>query len=505
MTDSVVWVIVVIVVVPLAVLGIAEFDERLRQRDSPLRGALAVVRTWALPFFAVWAVLRPVLGRGEDTLGVQFAATALFVALGAAILRVLRVLTARVAARERDDGRGPVPQLLLALPRLVVIGALAWLLLAQVWGVDLSGLLAALGVTSLVVSFALQDTLSGLASGFLLLSDQPFQPGEWISSGDIQGMVVDINWRTTRIRTRNGDMVVVPNSQLAKTSIVNYTAPEPLHRVVVALQVAFSNPPTLAKEMLLAAARETAGVLSDPPPSVRVVTIDDPLMGYEVDLWITDYAIEPRVRSDFGSLVWYQSHRLGVPLPSPAQDLYLHDAAAEAEAAKPTPTAIRAALRKSPLLGLLDDPDIDRLVPASRLARFAAGELMVQSTSSTRDLLVLVEGNANLVLIEPGHDDAIVGDIANGETIGTLEGPRGEGRMIAVRAVTDCEVLIIAAAAASDITSRHTAIAAAFNRQREIRARRVSRLLTARATLAAATAVPTTRDVASDTRDESTP
>jgi hypothetical protein len=98
-----------------------------------------------------------------------------------------------------------------------------------------------------------------------------------------------------------------------------------------------------------------------------------------------------------------------------------------------------------------------------------------------------------------------VGDIANGETIGTLEGPRGEGRMIAVRAVTDCDVLIIAAAAASDITSRNTAIAAAFNRQREIRARRVSRLLNARATLAAATAVAATADVASDARDEPTP
>lgn len=483
---SVVWTIVVIVVVPLLVIGAAELDEQLRQRDSPLRGAVIIVRNWALPAFAVWAVLRPVLGRAEDSLSVQLVATVLIVALGAAALHILRIFATGLANRPRRDGSGPVPQLLLALPRILVLLVAAWLLIAGVWGVNLSGLLTALGVTSLVVSFALQDTLSGLASGFLLLSDQPFSPGDWISSGDTEGVVVDLNWRTTRIRTRNGDMLIVPNSLLAKANILNYTAPEPLHRVVVPLQVAFSNPPTLAKEMLLDAARGTAGVLEDPPPNVRVVAIDDPLMGYEVDMWVSDYSVVPRVRSDFGSLVWYQSHRHGVPLPSPAQDLYLHDSAAETEAARPTPMSIRAGLQHSPLFAMLDDADIDRIVPATRPARYAAGELMVESNSSVRDLMVLTAGRALLVLIQPGHEEAIVGDIADGDTVGILEGLRGEGSL-AVRAVTDCEVLIIEASAAGDITSRNADLAAAFNRLRAIRSRRVDRLLAARAQLAATT------------------
>ncbi len=481
--DTVFWAVVVIIVVPVAVLGVAEFDERLRQRDSPMRTALAVVRTWALPFFGIWAVLLPVLGRPQDSLLVQLAATGMLLALGVAALQVLRVIVARLAGRPSTDGRGPVPQLVLALPRIVVMLVLAWLVLAGVWGVDLSKALTALGVTSLVISFALQGTLSGLASGFLLLSDHPFKPGDWIAAGANEGMVIDLNWRTTRIRTRNGDMVIVPNSQLASTEILNYSVPEPVHRIVVPLQVAFSNPPTLAKAMLLDAARETVGVLAEPPPNVRVVAIDDPLMGYEVDLWVSDYSIVPRVTSDFSSLVWYQSHRHGVPLPSPAQDLFLHDAAAEAEAAKPSPAEIRADLRQSPLLAMIDDADIDRLIQSTRRARYAAGELMVEAGSSARDLLLLVDGRAQLVLIEPDHADAIVGDIGDGETIGVLERPRGEARTLAVRAVTDCEVLIIEAEAASDVTSRNAGLAAAFNRLREIRVRRVERLLIARATL----------------------
>jgi small-conductance mechanosensitive channel len=475
-----VWAIVVIVVVPFAVIAAAELDERLRQRESPLRAAVTIVRAWALPIFAVWAILVPVLDRDRDELLVRAVASGLIIVSAVAVLSVFRVIVGRVAGRPRDDGRGPVPQLLLALPRIALLLTGAWLLLGGVWGVDLSRALTALGVTSLVVSFALQPTLSGLASGFLLVSDRPFEPGDWIEVGDTTGLVIDLNWRTTRIRTRNGDMVTVPNSQLANASIVNYTSPDPLHRVVVQVQVAFSNPPTLAKNMLLDAARGTAGVLSDPPPTVRVVEVDDPLMTYDVQMWIDDYAIVPRVKSDFGSLVWYQSHRHGVPLPSPAQDLYLHDAAAVAEAAKPKPADARRGLQQSPLLAVLDEADIDRLAAAARPARYAAGELMLDLTLSRGDMLVVVEGRAALVLIEPGHDETIVGDIATGETIGMLGRPHGEGRVLAIRAVSDCEVLTVDATTVTEVVSRNAQLVVAFNRMAAIRSRRIERLVSAR-------------------------
>ena len=320
-TANATWAIIMIVAVPAVVIAAAELEERLRQRDSDLQPAVRILRNWALPFFAIWALLVPVLGSSRDSMGVRLAASGLVLADSASVLSLLRVIVADIRDRPRTEGGRPVPQLLLALPRLAAIIATGWILISTVWGVDLSAALTALGVTSLVVSFALQDTLSGLASGVLLLSDPPFHPGDWIESGDVEGVVVDVNWRTTRIRDRNGDVITVPNSQLAGANIVNYTSPDNLHRVVVGLQVAYLNAPTLAKAMLLDAAKGTPGVLEDPAPLVRVVQIDDPLMGYEVHMWIDDYAIAPRVKSDFGSLVWYQSHRHGVPLPSPAQDL----------------------------------------------------------------------------------------------------------------------------------------------------------------------------------------
>jgi len=501
--SSILWAVVVIAVVPFAVIAAAEVDERLRQRESPLRGALGALRGWALPFFAIWAILVPVLGRNDTSPLVRTVASGLVLALSVGATRVLKVIIDRIRNRPQVDGRGSVPQLLLAMPRIAVILVTAAFLIGGVWGINLSAILTTLGVTSLVVSFALQDTLSGLASGVLLLSDQPFQTGDWIQAGDTEGLVLDINWRTTRIRTRNGDMVIVPNSELAGAAVLNFSAPESLHRIVVPLTVAYVNPPTSAKEMLLDAARSTPGVLSDPPPNVRIVAIDDPVMGYVVDLWVNDYAIVPRVESDFGSLVWYQSHRHDVPLPSPAQDLFIHDAAAEAEASKPKPGDIRRGLQRTPLLGLLSDDDIDRIVPETRPLRYAVGELMIDSQSTRQELMVIVEGQAVLELIEPGFDNVVIGEVGGGETVGMLEGLRGEARILALRAETDCEVLVISAAAASDIGSRNGDLAAAFNRMSAVRQRRVQRVVTARAAGEPATNALTTDEALPKSATES--
>ena len=469
------WALIVIVIIPAAIIAAAELDERLRQRESALRPALITVRTWALPFFAIWALLVPVIGSERESLVVRIIASGLVLALAAAALGVLRVIIEDIRRRAQSGERGGAPDLLLALPRIATIIAAGWILIDTVWGIDLSAALTALGVTSLVVSFALQDTLSGLASGILLLGDRPFQPGDWISSGDVDGIVVDINWRTTRIRDRDGDMLIVPNSQLAGSTVVNHTSPDPVTRVVVEVQIAFTNPPTLAKEMLLDAARGTPGVLEDPPPDVRVVQIDDPLMGYEVQLWVDDFAIGPRVKSDFGSLVWYQSHRHAVPLPSPAQDLYLYDAATTPADREFTMAEVRLGLQRSPLLASLADADIDRLAVATVPSRFAAGETIVDSRTSSPSIAVVVEGRAVLVLVEPGEPDATVAELGEGDLLGLTDDTGG--RVLVVRAVTDCEVLSVEAEAAAEIGSRNADVADAFDRTSSIRRRRVDRII----------------------------
>ena len=96
-----------------------------------------------------------------------------------------------------------------------------------------------------------------------------------------------------------------------------------------------------------------------------MVQIDDPLMGYNVHMWIDDYTISPRVKSDFGALVWYQSHRMDVPLPSPAFDLYHHDPIQEAADATLTVDQLIDRIRRASVFSELNDTDIRELAEAA--------------------------------------------------------------------------------------------------------------------------------------------
>ncbi|MGB9357586.1 MAG: mechanosensitive ion channel domain-containing protein, partial [Acidimicrobiia bacterium] len=258
-----IWAAFLIVLLPVLIIGAGEVQERLRQRGSLLEKPVATFRNWVLPLEALWILVVLIFDVSDSNILSRAIATALLVAAAAAVLQVLRFFTVQAAERAKIPGTRSVPQLFMMVPRLLVFLVAGWLLFSVIWNVDLTGLFAALGVTSLVISLALQDTLSGLASGFLLLSDKPFAPGDWIEVDDIEGQVVDTNYRSSRIRDRNGDLIVIPNSVLAGATLVNFDQPGGLHRVVVELQVAYANPPSNAIDMLLAAARATDGVLEE--------------------------------------------------------------------------------------------------------------------------------------------------------------------------------------------------------------------------------------------------
>lgn len=470
-----IWAIGLTVLLPLLILGFGELGERLRQSGSPFQSTVSLVRSWVLPLFALWILATAVLEIDRERAALRWLATAVIVVATMAALSLLRAVVSVIRVRSRAPGRRKVPELLFLLPRMVVFITAFWLLFGGVWAVDLSNLATALGVGSLVISLALQDTLSGLASGFLLLGDRPFSPGDWIRVGDVEGRVVDVNWRSSRIETRPGDLVIVPNSMLAGEVITNYDEPTRLHRVDVQLQVAFSNSPTEAKEMLLAAAWATSGVLAEPPPSVRVIQVDDPLMTYKVRLWVDDYGIKPRVQSDFGSLVWYHSHRMGVPLPSPAYDIFHHDPIQEQLDDTIGPEQVAARLGAAPLLAELDESEVEVLAAASTLATFAEGEYILSGNRTENDVFVISEGLARVLVDDPAGNAVTVVELGAGDLFGLL-GSAAQESPPSVVAITDCNLVVIDGNVAGSVTSRNPEVSDAVTKLMSSRRRRVERI-----------------------------
>lgn len=473
------WAALIVVALPLFIITTREFEERLRQRDSAFQDAFSIIRVWIVPLFTIWILARSLFDVAPDNLFIRLLGTSLILTGATSALSALRIVVARLIDRPRQGDRRPIPRLLLAMPRLLVILVTAWFIIAGVWDVDLSAALTALGVTSLVISFALQDTLSGIASGFTLLADSPFSPGDWIESDGIEGRVIDVNWRSTRVENRDGDLVVVPNGQLANATITNYDQPSRLHRVKVPVQIDRSAPPTAAIAMLVDAARSTDGVVSDPPPFARVTQIADPVVDYEASMWIDDFTVAPRVKADFGALVWYLSYRHGVPLPNPAQDVFIFDGAKAAIENEITASDLREHIVESRLLAELDDDVTDRLAAGARLAQYQRGEIIV-AEGGRHDLLLLHSGQAALVLRDvddPSAADIDVLDIEAGELFGLLEETQHAGRIAVILAATDCDVVRIAPDVAEYAISQAPELSLALDQIGVTRRRRIERVI----------------------------
>lgn len=476
-TIQLVWAAILIVAIPVSVVVAGEVAERLRQRSSPLASPVSLVRDWVLPLVVAYVVVRALVQMGADATVSRFIATAAIIAAAIALSLVTRVLVAAVKRRASEERRAAPPQLLLVLPRLALVLVTLWLLLSTVWGVEVSSALTALGVTSLIISLALQQPLGSLASGLLLLGDQPFRPGEWIRVDSIEGRVVDVNWRTTRVENRDGDLVVLPNAMLASATIVNFDQPERLHRVVVPVQVAFSNPPARAIEMLLTAARNTPGVLSDPPPDVKVVEIDDPLMGYEVQVWIDDHTLTPRVRSDLGALVWYWSERMRVPLPSPAQDLYLWDGR-DNVAAKETPSdELGRRVTAAPLLAGLSPEDARALSTVARRELFAPGETILDLDRGLDDLVVIHQGQVSMSVAGDDGTSMTVGDLGPGDVFGLMRRDHLGGADVRFVAIDECDLVVLDGTTAAAVIGRSPQLADALQQLATQRQRRIERLV----------------------------
>jgi small-conductance mechanosensitive channel len=150
---------------------------------------------------------------------------------------------------------------------LVLLGAL---------GIQITPLLTALGVGGLAVALALQDTLSNLFAGLHLLADKPIRVGDYVKIADtIEGFVVDVGWRSTRVRLLMNSVVIVPNSTVAKSTIINYDLPESRMALLIRVNADYASDPDRVAAVLAEEAEravpEIPGLLADPRPVARLI------------------------------------------------------------------------------------------------------------------------------------------------------------------------------------------------------------------------------------------
>lgn len=184
---------------------------------------------------------------------------------------------------------------------------------------NVNPLIATSAVTSLVLGLALQPILSNFFAGLVISVEKPFRINDWIRVGEHEGRVVAITWRTTHLRTRDNDNLVIPNGKLADERVLNYYYPHPMHLERIKVGIHYASPPYRVRQVLTDLVAGVPGVLDKPSPEVYVLSFDPSAILYELRIWIEDVAGAPRIASDLRGRIWEELHQQGMVIPYPIQ------------------------------------------------------------------------------------------------------------------------------------------------------------------------------------------
>lgn len=240
------------------------------------------------------------------------------------VISVTHILLRRGRSEEEIKRLRPVFMVIRRISEGLLLIAYFSIMLSY-FGIDITAFAAALGIGGLAISLAAQDTLADAIAGFLILLDQPFRVGDRIEIAGLGtwGDVVEIGTRSTRIRTRDNRLVIVPNSAIAKDQIVNYTYPDPRYRVQIEIGIDYKSNLKLARETAIQAVRSVDGVLADKPIDALFVDFGESTIVFRIRWWIDSYIDTRRMFDKVNEALLNAFQEANIKMPNTTFDIHL--------------------------------------------------------------------------------------------------------------------------------------------------------------------------------------
>ncbi|MEM6869293.1 MAG: mechanosensitive ion channel family protein [Cyanobacteria bacterium P01_C01_bin.121] len=454
------WALILIMAVPACSIGLGEVVSRLRSRSHPLTDLFNSIRVFVLPPLAILLVTLKLFHIPTEDITIQIISTAVGLAIIYSLIALVNGIL--VPGTRQYDWQINVPNLLFQVARVGVILCIAAYLLAAVWQVDLSKVIAALGVGSLVIALALQDTLSNLVSGFLLIFESPFQVGDWVRINEVEGEVLEVNWRAVRLRTPDHDVVIIPNGVLGNETIYNYTLLYPLHGDRITFTFSNEEAPNRVMPVLKAAALSVEGILAEPEPEIRPLQFTDHQAEYEVQYCIADFTRASTIQGQFMTNVYYAAKRHRLRLPMPFEKHYvLPDHPSTDQDYVPD---ILKALAALPIFRVLNETVLDTLARQAEVQYYGAGETIVHVGEVDEGVCILLQGQVILSCLDHAGNACIISSLETGDLFGELSLLRNEPSLVSVTALQDVKLVMLNADAVFSIAQQQSNFALEMNR-----------------------------------------
>ena len=341
----------------------------------------------------------------------------------------------------------------------VYVGAILGIV-AYVFNIPINGLLAASGVVAIVLGLALQSTLSDLFSGVVLNMAKPYHPGDWvILGGGLEGNVVETNWRATQIVTLTNGLAIVPNSVIAKASLLNASRPTAVHGLTVTVRLDATIPPLTAVQILEMALLSCDSILHIPTARVTIRLLDAIAVECELTFFVASVEEGPAAQNEVFDRVFRHCTSAGIGLAPPAESAATIPLRNTSQNPQDLP---RRLLERLPIFLTLSDEERLTLAPKMHRRGFKAGETLVEQGAAPPALLILTSG----VLAAQQQHEAVgieVFRLAPGDCFALTAVIAGGRSPFSFKAVTKVVVYELSREDIAPILEKWPSIAAALN------------------------------------------
>jgi small-conductance mechanosensitive channel/CRP-like cAMP-binding protein len=308
---------------------------------------------------------------------------------------------------------------------------------AYVFSAPVGTLIATSGVFAIILGLALQSTLADVFSGIALNLSKAYEVGDWIVLSDgIEGKVVETNWRATTLLNGSNDLVVLPNSGLAKAQLTNLSSPNRTHGVRLRVRVAPTMTPSTISDVMRTVLLSSNSIMAEPAPAVEIKSLDAQAVELELSFRVRDFGTASTARHEVFDLIYRHTRAAGLVLAPPreASIPVVIGQAAAAAAPKPRGTALRM-VDAVPLFASLTEEEKAALADAMTRKTYRKGEVLAAQGDTLSSLIIIRTGVA-VVSRDEGVGEIELSRLSPGDYFGESGLFAGAGEPGTVRALT---------------------------------------------------------------------
>ncbi|MDH5286948.1 MAG: mechanosensitive ion channel family protein [Betaproteobacteria bacterium] len=408
------------------------------------RGLLLMAVVALVALAGVW-LLANYGGRFGDRTLYEVVREALLALLALAVIRSVLLFATRIAL-----ARFNVPSIVSDVLQGLALIVYALFRLDAV-GVNLAGIVTTSAIVTGAIAFSAQEVLGALWAGIALQADRTLRIGDWILFDGKSGQVVGIRWRTTSIRTKNYETIIIPNASLIKDKIhVLYRAGTPeLALREIPFSVAYDQVPSRVVAVVDEAVQraDLPNVGRDPPPWSVCASFDDSGITYKLLYRIVDLGRSRDTDSTMLGIVYAALQRAGMVIPFPQRDVHVFRAAGPEERLRREVERRLVALAQVELFALLTETERRTLAAAVQPGLFVRGEALFRQGEPADSLFVLARGRLGVYDERDGAARRRLAELDAPGYVGEMGLLTGQPRGATVVAESDVECLRVDKAA----------------------------------------------------------